>query len=618
MPSDALYEIIVVANGKPEVDGIYKTKDEVVRRVDDLASLHKYTLISVYKQTDAHVRFKVLERECDAFDPMIAATPIDEATHCETVHDAYGLESRMTLLSLLRRYFDEQVSIPIELLHNYKHLRAIEANPRLFDQGIYRLACAQVGAVGVDREQRINEITNIVRGVMTLAKNNEDIINYSGRLISEALSSVIDSINHEFPCEQHNRVITYAFTGYLFSTESRDWSTMLALACDLVKSDQSDAADAAIDGIIAEIIDGNAPIKSIVGYEPNIYSMIDTIFSTIDGSLTQDKFGMPSLQKLSSIMSWKTLPNVRDTLLRRIAIAIDGALPLTGLDRERELKAFEKIISHLVCDYELRGGPLMALAITRRAKSIFGDGHEDMSYESSFKKICSYLHSTISVINYALDLSSTDKKSKYTAFLSNAIFNLLQTADAESQRIDACTVSLVRTNLKNRISLSGLDKSLCASIVTQLPHLFGKHAGVDDHRKCVTASWTRKDKDETLSTPTSTEKWLLIKCGGLHRLIKHVDCPFTIGRTAETDLLIESLAVSREHARILFDGEQFILNDTSTNGSLLRLNGGPLVRLSRNTAKLGNSGVIQFVDPTKQGQKGSMISLYYQTIKLSR
>jgi FHA domain len=228
------------------------------------------------------------------------------------------------------------------------------------------------------------------------------------------------------------------------------------------------------------------------------------------------------------------------------------------------------------------------------------------------------LHTKISVINYALDLSSTDKDSKYTAFLSNAIFNLLQSADAESQRIDACTVALVRTNLKNRISLSGLDKSLCTSIFTQLPHLFGKHAGIDAHPKCVTASWTREGKDETPSTPTSSEKWLLIKCGNLQRLIRQVDCPFTIGRTAETDLLIESLVVSRVHARILFDGEQFVLNDTSTNGSLLRLNGGPLVRLSRSSAELGNSGVIQFADTTKQGQKGSIISLYYQTISLSR
>ena len=76
---------------------------------------------------------------------------------------------------------------------------------------------------------------------------------------------------------------------------------------------------------------------------------------------------------------------------------------------------------------------------------------------------------------------------------------------------------------------------------------------------------------------------------------------FVIGRDPASDLVIDWPSVSRRHATIEFLRGRFVLSDTSTNGSHVKLRNGQVVFLRRESLPLWGSGQIALGAPADEG-----------------
>jgi len=89
--------------------------------------------------------------------------------------------------------------------------------------------------------------------------------------------------------------------------------------------------------------------------------------------------------------------------------------------------------------------------------------------------------------------------------------------------------------------------------------------------------------------------------GGRDYIVDPIKTPFTIGRDASCDLTIDSSFASRQHCKILFHNKNFILKDSSTNGTFMRTGGAPPVKLHDSMLSLTSNGSIKLGEAMKVG-----------------
>ncbi len=66
----------------------------------------------------------------------------------------------------------------------------------------------------------------------------------------------------------------------------------------------------------------------------------------------------------------------------------------------------------------------------------------------------------------------------------------------------------------------------------------------------------------------------------------------TIGRQSDNDLVVREKPVSRSHARIEYRDDKFFLVDKSSNGTLVRIDGGEMMHVIQDEVELIGNGVI--------------------------
>jgi len=89
--------------------------------------------------------------------------------------------------------------------------------------------------------------------------------------------------------------------------------------------------------------------------------------------------------------------------------------------------------------------------------------------------------------------------------------------------------------------------------------------------------------------------------------LKDISPPFMMGRDHQNDLIIDDEWVSRNHASIEFRKGHFILVDRSTNGTYLKVDGDPEIRVHRDEVHLRKSGVISLGQISANRGKDSLL-----------
>ncbi|NJN46943.1 MAG: adenylate/guanylate cyclase domain-containing protein [Candidatus Competibacteraceae bacterium] len=103
----------------------------------------------------------------------------------------------------------------------------------------------------------------------------------------------------------------------------------------------------------------------------------------------------------------------------------------------------------------------------------------------------------------------------------------------------------------------------------------------------LTSQFTIEGHEAPLHSAT-----LILTYGARHFEIKVENQPFSLGRNPRSDLMIDAKFASRNHAHIELSQGKFILTDSSTNGTYVRMRDGRKIFLRRESFPLYGEGVI--------------------------
>jgi adenylate cyclase len=133
--------------------------------------------------------------------------------------------------------------------------------------------------------------------------------------------------------------------------------------------------------------------------------------------------------------------------------------------------------------------------------------------------------------------------------------------------------------------------------------------GKRSETEIVEIGWRRDSGD-----PFTTEQGMLLdrsrtarmvlRFGGEEIVVDGARASFTIGRDESNDLPISGSKASRQHARIEWRRDKFVLFDHSTNGTYVTLDGEPEMMIKHESMLLHGSGVLsigQAASPQDQG-----------------
>lgn len=175
----------------------------------------------------------------------------------------------------------------------------------------------------------------------------------------------------------------------------------------------------------------------------------------------------------------------------------------------------------------------------------------------------------------------------------NMAARLVKLANPGQIITDGQTVSCMRSALRRR--------------ARQIDRLRVK--GKRSETEIVEVGWRRDSGD-----PFTTEQGMLLdrsrtarmvlRFGGEEIVVDGARASFTVGRDESNDLPISSSKASRQHARIEWRRDKFVLFDHSTNGTYVTLDREPEMMIKHESMLLHGSGVLsigQAASPRDQG-----------------
>lgn len=101
------------------------------------------------------------------------------------------------------------------------------------------------------------------------------------------------------------------------------------------------------------------------------------------------------------------------------------------------------------------------------------------------------------------------------------------------------------------------------------------------------------------TTAPSVTNELMLHYHGQDIHLTEALCPCSIGRGAQSDLVVGAPLASRHHAKIEYRRGKFVLIDQSTNGTYVSSQDGRMIYLRREELPLSGTGIISLGEPVK-------------------
>ena len=210
-----------------------------------------------------HIEKVLLEKEGagDEEEKDVRVTSIDEAPLCETDNDLLQKESRATINRLLRKYFEQEILTPCEVMYNYQNLRKLMFHDTLMPTAVDKVAGLHAKATDGDHIEAMNNLHGAIEQLAARAREVEkvDLPEFEDATISE----VRDEIRRLNLAEDTDFLTMVALTRVMSST--RNWVGKLDLALKVKGDEKDEAARKLLDDVIADILGSPVALKELLG-----------------------------------------------------------------------------------------------------------------------------------------------------------------------------------------------------------------------------------------------------------------------------------------------------------------------------------------------------------------
>jgi len=363
MKDRASFEVQILDGKRWVLQEVVGDEASAVQFADALISKSNQQAVRVvrdFKRADGlHSETVVIEKTGGtAAKPDLTPAQINDAPVCTELGQAYHLSARMVIGRLFRRYLDEAVITPGELLHNGREMKRLADKDRLLMSAVDQVSSLQAPQGGAEAKARRDFLHRsweqlLVRaGRITPPKPSRD-------LTLKALSDLAITLGDEPEFQAKGLMAAQLL-------EQRSWIGKLdQLLRWQAEPDLPDLTDA-IDGWIADLMMPAEALQDLLGFQPNLGVALCQICDLANGQGRAAKFAPESFTTLNQLFAAQRLPQAREALLNRVARELRSANPLSRNEPSQEYEVYVTLLGQLISFQSVTGGAVMADALTQR------------------------------------------------------------------------------------------------------------------------------------------------------------------------------------------------------------------------------------------------------------
>lgn len=473
-PPQINYEVQTGQGSRWTIESVHPTKGAAVKQAEALAAAKKVEAVRVVEEREKGSPKVIFEKAVEKAEKPLTIVPVEDSPVCQTVDDLLSFEARLTCARLLRAFLDEIGLTALELAFDYGRLRQIIRHDTLYPQALHRIGTIQGRKTDSKPADRITILERAVSEIAERARENEDAERFREILDEKGIDAMFAAVASEYA---EPKAAAYARAGALANALSRqsDWNGKIAYVCDQLDKGAKGDALAALDEVIAEILDGSEALGDVLGGMADLAAALRALAQLSAGLCTRSGGRHSCLPKLNAAMAKHPLVKTRGILLGRIERSLRGIKMLTRQDSAADRDAFVALLDVLAAPGGLRGGRSMSEAVTARARmTLAGDG-EDLMPEVAIAKVQEFFKSRAARLGYLLDLSGTPFGAKYQAAVLKALMTLLnEVKDITAllpQNATAAEQRAVIEDLSPRLNGGGLPPELREQILRKLQRI---------------------------------------------------------------------------------------------------------------------------------------------------
>jgi hypothetical protein len=323
----------------------------VVRDFKRIDGLHSETVIHE-KTADDH-------KKGDLTVVVVSDAPV-----CREAGDFLALPSRLVIGRVFRRYLDEFVLTPTELLHNAKEMKRLADKDRLLFSAVDSISSLQARNTGEDGKVRRDFLHKAWEDAVARARKAEpDKPPPAKATLADMLKAAQGAAKGDEGAERDYRCRVMMTLRLL---ETRSWGGKLDTALAWAAEDEAAPQMVLVDGVVADLLMSAELIQDLLGFQANLGAALHQMCDFAEGKAEPAKFAPETFGQINQLMAKQRLPQARDVLLSRVTRELRGANPLSRNEPEREFEMFLQLVNRLISYDGVVGGGAVAEAVAQR------------------------------------------------------------------------------------------------------------------------------------------------------------------------------------------------------------------------------------------------------------
>lgn len=455
------FEVKVLRDKRWVVDRIFDSELLATKHARELVQAQLYERVQVARERERNGTFTskvVFDQACDPRkDPPVSIVPIDDAPDCASVDDLYGLEARLTMWRVLRKYFDQVVLSPSEILHNYTALaKLMDNDPPVYPSAVDRIATIQARRAETDPKERRDELYRWMDEVAYRAREAEREKALRRHSLADFPAMAEAALEWGGP-GRRDHLIRCTIARQFYTT--RNWLAKLEALLTAATADLSRDDLAILDGFIADILGSASVIQELLGSRSNLCAALIGLIDLMEGKEeTSPPADTPEVvQVLRRLFADGTLPCGATVLMDRVKVQIAGRQPLSRNDPSKEIQSLGRLIARMSGIKGIMGGAEMAEALTGRASLSFNAGGAT-GRKLGVGQMLTLIRDPVQKIRYLITIAETETGTDAMEVICSAVRSIAdQATDIHS------VVPPGLSSTKKMMTITDLQRALMAS-----------------------------------------------------------------------------------------------------------------------------------------------------------
>ncbi len=357
------YEVQILQDKHWIIQEVIEAEDEAVSFAESLVQKGNLEAVRVIRdfsrQDGTHSETVVMEKTGDGkAKPDTAIAPVQDAPLCDHPDDFLGLSARLTFGRLARKYLDDMVLTPTELLHSAAEMKRFADKDRLLMTAVDSIATLQARQFGLEQKARRDALYKAWDQGQARARALAAL-----KLPEDKSFAALRRLAPGQGGERDYRLLALMARRLI---DQRAWLGKLDLLLAWSGEAEAEADRALLDGVMADLLIPAQLVQDLLGFQPNLGMALGQICDLVDGRAEAAKFAPPGFAPLNALFAAGHLPQTRQVLLGRVARELRGANPLSRNEPAQEYEMFSRLAHRLIGDSGMIGGPAMAEALVQR------------------------------------------------------------------------------------------------------------------------------------------------------------------------------------------------------------------------------------------------------------